>query len=82
MGLFVCGYVDCGGSILSRRKKVQMFKIDDVRIRMICKNISKVGWKNVCQKGVLGNKSYKEQKYRKGFYEIKFMSLIFVLKML
>lgn len=82
MGLFVCGYVDCGGSIPSRRKKAQMPKTDDARIRMICKNISKAGWKNACQKGVLGNKSYKEQKHRKGSYETKFMSLILVLKML
>lgn len=64
MGLCVCGYVSCGGSFQAEEKR-QMSK--QMMHWRICKSFSKAGWRDMCQKRVLGDESCRK-KHPKGSF--------------
>ena len=75
MGLYVCGYVSRGGSFQVEEKRWMSKQMMHWRI---CKNFSKAGWRDMCQKGVLGDESCRK-KHPKGFFsELISLSINFI----
>ena len=64
MGLYVCGYVSCGGSFQVEENRWISKQMMHWRI---CKNFSKAGWRDTFQKGVLGVESCRK-KHPKGSF--------------
>lgn len=64
MGLYVCGCESCGGSFQAEEKRWMSKQMMHWRI---CKSFSKAGWRDMCQKRVLGDESCRKKHPKASF---------------